>query len=230
MIININKDHYLYNTGYFTNDSSAYCYVPIYKNAHSFGMYYFEKFLKYKAVEMLPQNKQFIVFLRNPVERWMSAVAEYFNWHVNLKGKLQSEKIVDTDIFTNKKRKPYIIPDELLHLVFSAVRLDVHGDLQIKSLLGLNTDRCVFFNIDDPNFVLKLNTFVFRKMKTKEPYVYSLENEFPVSIVNANANNSFKKQIVEQLRTVIQNNSSYRTMIYHYYNPDFQLIKSIKYY
>ena len=67
-----------------------------------------------------------LVVLRDPVERWLSGIAEYLT-------------LYHTDIH---------IESNLIELIFDRVCFDDHTEQQIKFIHGLDTKRCTFFRCD----------------------------------------------------------------------------------
>lgn len=130
-----------------------FIYLPMQKNASSWGSNFFSN-IKWEKISIIDKNKQdqfisdknIIVFLRHPMDRWYSGIAEYF----------ARKQHIDED-------QEFILNKELLDLIFSAVRLDGHSDLQIKWLLGLHLNQCTFFNIQDPSFEYNVHRFLHQK-------------------------------------------------------------------
>ena len=73
-------------------------------------------------------NKTAIVVLRDPVERWLSGIAEYLALY-----------------------HPYFILHDLeaMDLIFDKICFDDHTEKQINFIHGLDTDCCVFFKCDE---------------------------------------------------------------------------------
>ena len=108
---------------------SEYMYVYIPKNASSwtkpnlkdFGW----EFYNYHTDKL---DKHALVVLRDPVDRWLSGIAEYFAlYHTN-------HDTWTTDVF---------------NLIFDRVCFDDHTERQVKFLQGLDTDRCTFFDFNN---------------------------------------------------------------------------------
>lgn len=72
-------------------------------------------------------NKTAIVVLRDPVERWLSGIAEYF-------------ALYHSDISYN---------ESLQRIIFDRITFDDHTEKQVKFIQGLDTDRCIFLWCDD---------------------------------------------------------------------------------
>lgn len=83
-------------------------------------------------------DKQAMVVLRDPVDRWLSGIAEYLTlYHPEFN--VQSHETVE--------------------LVFDRIAFDDHTDKQVKFLDGLDTDRCTFFWCDS-NYRQKFSKFI----------------------------------------------------------------------
>jgi hypothetical protein len=72
-------------------------------------------------------NKTAIVVLRDPVERWLSGIAEYFALYQNKVSHNES----------------------LQSIIFDRITFDDHTEKQVKFIQGLDTDRCIFLWCDD---------------------------------------------------------------------------------
>ena len=73
-------------------------------------------------------NKTAIVVLRDPVERWVSGIAEYLTlYHPN-----------------------FILHDfEAMDLIFDRICFDDHTERQVNFIHGLDTEQCIFLKCDD---------------------------------------------------------------------------------
>lgn len=105
-------------------------YVHIPKNASSWTKPNFKdfgwEFYNYHDDELY--NKTAIVVLRDPIERWISGIAEYFALY----------------------HSDFIMHDlEAMDLIFDRVVFDDHTERQVNFIHGLDRDRCVFFNCDE---------------------------------------------------------------------------------
>ena len=103
-----------------------YVYIP--KNASSwtkpnlldFGWQFYNYHTDYL-------NKHALVVLRDPVDRWLSGIAEYLAlYHPTIQ-----------------------VSPGMLDLIFDRVCFDDHTERQIKFLYGLNTDNCTFLWFGD---------------------------------------------------------------------------------
>ena len=230
MKIAIDSANLRLNRKYYTSDASKYCFVPIMKNAHSFGLGYFSSLLDFKEVKNIGNDKEFIIFLRDPMSRWFTGVTEYFYRHYNLEGKLIENP--DDYLVTTKDdpyRKHLILDKEVLNFVFNAVRLDYHTDLQIYTLLGLNKHKCVFFNVSDANFSEHLNRFSLHYCK-KNPAKVFQDNTKTYPHINSSKGNSFKESLLKQLREYADRNPKLFQNVIDYYYHDYALYRNAKFF
>lgn len=114
-----------------SHNDSTLMYVNIPKNASSwtkpnlkdFGW----EFYNYHTDHMY--HKHAIVVLRDPVERWLSGVAEYFAlYHRNIDTTQINQAFID--------------------LVMDQITLDDHTEKQVYFIDGLDPGRCTFFMCD----------------------------------------------------------------------------------
>lgn len=103
-------------------------YVNIPKNASSWTKPNLKdwgwEFFNYHTDKL---DKTAIVVLRDPVDRWLSGIAEYFTLYHS------DKQILSTDA---------------IDIIFDRVCFDDHTDRQVKFIHGLDTERCVFFKCD----------------------------------------------------------------------------------
>jgi len=185
-----------------------FLYLPIQKNASSWGIDFFSN-IKWDEIllndsvkqDQFIMDKNIIVFLRHPMDRWYSAVAEYFS-------------ALDYTTEDNE----YILDEKILNLIFDAVRIDGHSDLQIKWLLGLHLNKCTFFNIGDPLFEYKLHRFLHQKKLTTK--LQPLSKFKPTHTTNINF---MKTTIIKQLKQHAENKPYLLHNISAFYRPDFEL-------
>ena len=114
-----------------------YVYIP--KNASSWTkpnlLDHGWQFYNYHADTL---HKPALVVLRDPVDRWLSGIAEYFTlYHPNF-------------VFSDR---------ETVELIFDRVTFDDHTEQQVKFLTGLNTDCCTFI-MCDTDYKQNFSTFM----------------------------------------------------------------------
>ena len=195
----------------YGNETLNAYYIPILKNAHTWGVEFFQENYNFKKLDELtlfnaPSDTSIIVFLRDPIERWYSGIAQYFYMNMGL----------DTN-------KDYILEDNMIKLVFSAVSLDGHTDLQVNSVLGLNTNNCVFFNIDDKkHFDFKFRNFLAHRK------IGFVKKNIPPN--NTSESNLFKKSIIDQLKFAAEKDPSLLWSVRRHYEQDLQFFGFLKHY
>lgn len=210
MIFTINGDSAERNQGLYGKDDCDFVYVPILKNAHAWGIQYFTKNAGFSLIpnskenyKVIPQQKNFIIFLRDPIDRWCSGIAEYF-WHLP----------------NMNVNAPYTLDDKELRFVLDAVSLDPHTAKQINWLLGLSVANCITFLLEDPHFSEKVQFFTKNQINKKE-----MTHTLPA---NHKANESvFKKSIINQLQHLLKNNTKYLSRLKQYYACDFEIYNYI---
>ena len=173
-----------------------YCFVPIFKNAHNYGKQFFSS-LGFAPTENF-SDKKFIIFFREPVNRWVSGICQWFNYASTLE---QTSLPLD-----------YKIDNVMMNMLFSTVEVDRHTQKQLDFLTGLSLQKCVFFNLDDPNFETDLKNFVRDKLGITQ----KLPQLKPSNVLE---NDVFKLEIQKQLLNALQSNVR-KSIIENYYNED----------
>lgn len=138
-------------------------------------------------------NTKFIVVLRSPLDRWYSGIIQYLK---------------DID-YLHGVNNP-----KVLRMICDGLDFDVHTQLQIDKLDGLDTDKCVFFNADDASFNGKLINF----FKTDLNYDIKLPNKEHDNVNYLNCIRDFIKQNPETLEKIKK-----------YYQPDFMLFNTVRF-
>jgi hypothetical protein len=165
----------------------------------------------YHSEQLLEKGYQPIVFLRDPVDRWYTGMAEWIHRY---------------GIFNPN----YTPTEEVLSVLLERVAFDEHTEEQVVFLENIDTNNAVFFRVDDnlsnnfkhycehelnqdPNLVLVQKSYsaTGKKKVFKERLKECLTN----SIYNNNLNG--KKEVCE-LR------------LKNYYELDYQLYNSVQYY
>ena len=132
-----------------TADSTKWAYIPIHKNASSNGREFFVNTcgwnLEYDWCEInasghvndttKTKDKQFLIFMREPISRWISGVSEYFN----ILGKPLDEGMYD--------------------LLVDGCSFDTHTEPQSSFLSELEYKHCKVIMMDE-HFVPNLQSFV----------------------------------------------------------------------
>lgn len=204
MIITLGADMANRPCGIYGNDISEFCYIPIMKNAHTWGVKFFQENFNFRQIRKpdeahdIPQNKKFIIIFRDPTDRWYSGVAQYFYMHMGL-----------------DPARDYKLDDHMINLIFNAVKLDGHTDNQISYLLGLNFSNCYFFNFNDKEFEFKLKLF------TQRINLGTIKKD--IAPINQTKNSVLKNSIIKQLLDAQITNPSLFKNVTQFYKPDMQL-------
>jgi len=181
----------------YTNDTK-WAYIPIPKCASLFGMKYFID--GYKMTDQRDWSedktfdKNFIIFIRNPLKRWMSGLTEF----------LFQEKFINNIEYN-------LEDDKVLRLLFLGCRFDAHTTPQIYFLDHINITNAYFFDIDDPRFLSKLNYFCTLNLG------YKVEN---IPNKNVTSENIFKSKVLEKFLITYNQNSYLRDIVDHRLLPD----------
>lgn len=184
------------------NSNFMYVYIP--KNASSWTkpnlLDWGWEFYNYHTDNLY--NKHALVILRDPVDRWLSGIAEYFYL-----------KHRDFDSIQ--------INRHFLDLIFDRVAFDDHTESQVLFLQNLDKTNCTFFWCDSKyrnNFSHYLQSIDMPNKYYNYEYQHVTENE-PIR-------SKFKKIFQHAL----ENNSKYRQQLQWYFAKDYKLIESVKFY
>ncbi len=145
-------------------------------------------------------EKHALVVLRDPVDRWLSGIAEYmYLYHRNIDVAHLSKPFFD--------------------LVFEKVSFDDHTDLQILFIEGLKNCTFLFCN---ENYKLNFSNFL-------------KDNGFNNSYQNyehqhVTAFDSGRQKFKDIFKSTMDNNKSYQKKIQWYFQKDYELINSVKFY
>jgi hypothetical protein len=147
-------------------------------------------------------HKHAIVVLRDPVERWLSGIAEYMYLY---------HKELDCSLFTKC----------FFDLVFDRIAFDDHTEQQVLFLTKLDLDNCTFFRCDSQYRILFSNFLSSRGMPNKY---------FNYNYQHVTDHSPERKQFKEIFTQALKNNSKYITQLDRYFINDYKLIESIKFY
>lgn len=183
---------------YSRQHSIAYVHIP--KNASKIIMAVLNDYTDMELEDRLPADVQtedpeckFIVVLRNPLERWYSGILQYLE-NIDYREGLKNPKV--------------------LRMICDGLDFDVHTQLQIDKVDGLDIERCVFFNADDISFNGKIIDF----FKTYLNYEIKLPDKTYRDIEDLNRIRDFMKENPETIEKIKK-----------YYKPDFMLFDTVKF-
>lgn len=180
-----------------------YVYVPILKNAHTWLTQIFRDGLEWEPVEDVKEvsHCKKIIVLRDPLERWVSAMATYLDF---VEGLVQ-------------------IDNSVLQLLCDGVFYDQHTLPQTLSLQGIDTEHCVFFYMTKNNsdFDTNIKRFISEKFKDID---YSL---FSKNDGNNKPKHKYYKEQFSRLLARLDGNVFHRKLYYAYLS-DYRLLETLK--
>lgn len=197
--------HRQHNFGHcLINDTNDMVYVNIPKNATNWAKdnlatlgWRHSNFVEYPEVV---ENKRVMVILRDPIERWVSGIAEFFvRYHPGIR----------------------VFDRHLLDVIFSCVTLDDHTEKQGYFLNGLENNQLVFFNCDSN---LKRNMGSFLRNQGIDNaldytrYVYAADEISPQYFYQT----EFKK--------IINANPQYLEQLKKHFDHDIKLYNTVTFY
>jgi len=193
------------------NDNCDYCYVPIHKNASSWARQFFKKEFEFTEHHMTfdevrSLDKKYIIFLRDPIQRWVSGVTQ---WYIQ-KAKQKYPHIVNTQ---------YKIDPITFEMATEAVGIDAHTHPQTNFISPVRIDRTFFFNVSDKNFANNFQKFLSHKMNYNNSIPYRTNITNPMTL---------KGSISRQLKSMLTD--EYKEKIKSYYQQDISLIEKCKFY
>lgn len=179
-----------------------YVYIP--KNASSWTKPNFKdwgwQFYNYHFDNLY--SKHAIIVLRDPIERWLSGIAEYMSlYHSN----------VDTAHFSKS----------FFDIIFDRIAFDDHTEKQSLFINGLSLDNCTFFWCDK-NYRENFSKFLNNHSMINRYFNYDYQH------VTSNSPERQKFKIIFQ--KAIEQNSKYQNNLKEYFVQDYKLIESIKFY
>lgn len=184
------------------NTDLMYIYIP--KNASSWTkpnlLDWNWEFYNYHNDNLF--HKHSIIVLRDPIERWLSGIAEYF---------FLKHRNFDT-AFTNRT---------MLDLIFDRIAFDDHTEKQILFLQNLNLGNATFFYCDI-DYRQKFSHFLEKNGMTNRYYNYQFQH--------VTANDPIRSKFQKYFSDIITNNSKYLQKLQWYFSKDYQLINSTKFY
>jgi len=187
--------------GMFFKDNLVY--IPIPKNSSS---YIGQLLLKnnWNVGNFLTTdltNKQLIILLRDPIDRWISGMSEY------LCSSLLTNGRTSDDIIKNWNN---IVQD----LVFDRVIFDDHTEKQVYFIQSIPIENCVFFNsAKQPEQAVK-------------QYLTTHNVDLNIDIVidrNQTHGNKYKEPLVDFLRDHLAQNPSLTNKLMNTYREDYTL-------
>lgn len=199
--------HHRYLHRLSSDNSFQFGYVPISKNASTYLTEVLRKNLNWQLSYNYNYHKcrQYLVCLRDPLERWYSGVAEYFfRFHKELISKTPD--------------------DDLLTLVFERVYLDEHTMPQVDFLTGLNTEDITFFEFGD-SLSENFKDFLVKNNLTQN---INLESTLTSRHYNSTSSSELKKHWIRILKSNMT--PELQNHIQQFYHMDYNLINNVEFY
>jgi hypothetical protein len=146
-------------------------------------------------------HKHAMVVLRDPVDRWLSGIAEYlYLYHRNIPNGEFSQGFID--------------------VIFDRVAFDDHTERQSYFIQGIDTSNCTFFWFDD-DYRTNFSRYLAEHSMPNKYNRYAKQHVSDLEPVRKNFKEIFKNLI---------NDSKYLYQIKDYFKDDYDLINSVKYY
>lgn len=150
---------------------------------------------------ILGAPKSFMIALRDPVERWCSGISEYFS--------LYHPTVTVGDL-----------TQPMLDLLFDRVVFDDHTEKQSNFIRGLPREQCVFFKVES----------IYKKRFSNFLSGQGIPNRFDTLAYEYRTQSGQKRYLYDYLKFVIEKNPHYRLKLENYYEEDYNLINSVKFY
>lgn len=188
-----------------TSPNTNLMYIHIPKNASSWTKPNLKdwgwEFYNYHKDNL--SGKTPMVVLRDPVDRWLSGIAEYLY--------LYHDNIEITYTFTGK---------EFFDLIFDRIAFDDHTEKQVYFLEGIDFSKCVFFKFG-PEYREHFSRYLNTQGMTNKYGNYELQHVSEYSPERK----KFKEIFQEQLK-----NSKYLSQVKNYFKDDYKLIDQVQFY
>ena len=196
------SDHALHSVMQSREHQCSFLHIPV--NASSWGKQIFWQagFRPNKPPE-IDTDHRIIVWLRDPVERWLSGLATWLTYRL--------PQHTGLDLVRNNLA--------LLDLVFDTVRLDDHTERQTFFLQNLDSHRCDFWYINS-EFKSDFSTYFEQRFRLNV-HAHVAQNVSNLDNGKAIPRHYFK--------SVLENNSKYMTRVCEFFQPDRDLIQQVKF-
>lgn len=183
--------------------SAKWAYVPIHKNASSIGIEFFSKKCGWKSYigkhrEVFTKDKNFLIFVREPISRWISGVSEYFNIMRNA---------------NHKDNTPLPLDDMIYDLLVDGVSFDVHTEPQATFLYNLPYRKCKLILMDE-NFTSNVKDFAEQELGV----------EFDSSFFHTDNITAYEQSIRSELKNRLLNNPQHLNKLKLHLNGDYFLL------
>jgi hypothetical protein len=189
--------------------NTDHCYVQIPKTASSSIRYFLlsknwqkGNYYKYDRLD----DKEYVTVIRDPIDRWVSGIAQYLYGTTNLGSLLKEKNIAEEEIeelFDNRIFQNFL---------FDFVVFDRHTIPQCVFLRELPMDRIKFFEFN--------STVITRLVK-----YLGYEIDETVQRRNVSSEEAGKNLISIKLKKILVENINFKNSIMSNYNCDYQIYK-----
>lgn len=185
-----------------------FCYIPIPKNSSSYigQLLLANNWEIYNFLNISLQDKICIILLRDPVDRWITGISQYFCSYMLGLSYPANEVINDWSKLTEK-------------LVFDQVIFDDHTETQSYFIKTISLEKCLFIkSLDEPEIKIKK---------------YLNENGLDLNIevqVDSNKSVGEHRIFVEFFKDMLDRNPYLIDRIKEVYKEDYKLIEQVKFY
>lgn len=187
------------NSKFYLND---HAYIPILKNAHRLTVTIALAYGFNQNDDIVLTDKIKLVTLRDPIERWYAGMSQI----------IQSA-------FPELE-----INESLVDLLTRIIVMDGHTRSQANYLSGINTDECVFFNMDDPNYKEHFQHYCSRTfggaVDLNDPKLNKSATYNTSTLIYTNLKSKLKKYCRDEFKLRLKK----------YYAEDYELLNSVKFY
>ncbi len=195
-------EHRLHSAMVSPNHALSYLHIPV--NASSWGKQVFARagFRPNRAPE-IPDSHRIIVWLRDPVERWLSGLATWLTYRL--------PQHTGLDFVRNNLA--------LLDTIFDTVRLDDHTERQAFFIHALDWDRCDFWYINS-DFRSEFCAYFAQR------FGIDITDHEPQNASSLSNGKSIPRQY---FRSVLLNNPAYLARVCEFFESDRDLIKQVQF-
>jgi hypothetical protein len=185
------------------------CYIPIPKNSSCY------------TVDLLTRNgwtasnfltadltdKKFVVLLRDPIDRWITGIAQYF-----------CSVVVDNEYATEEIERDF---NELVkRIIFDQVIFDDHTETQLYFIKSIPLAQCTFFD-SSTDLAETLKKYLVSENQ-------NLNTEYEL-FRNASNDNIVHPNLVKLFKNWVETDKNLVDRLTYVYADDFELIKKLRY-
>jgi len=186
-----------------TSPTTDLMYIHIPKNASSWTKPNLKdwgwEFYNYHSDDL--SSKTPLIVLRDPIDRWLSGIAEYLY-------------LYHKDIDFAFAGKPFF------DLVFDKIAFDDHTEKQVYFIEGIDLTKCVFFKFG-PDYREQFSQYLNAQGMTNRYFNYNYQHVSDDSPERKRFKEIFREQI---------KNSKYLEQVKNYFKQDYELIEQIQFY